>query len=1644
MTMQVATQAIGRGALCYVAVSMALAALAGDAAGQTNGAANSSSGIPGGLIAGGAPGPVGNVGAEYKFDDGFYQKIQNLILEEPQEGDFGVYDGTRYYSVVTVVSRDNGDGGDPEAAAEENKASLVRRLEALGARDIAAAGSLSFVTASIPVADVPGLSLRGEVFKMGDGELIATNAVDAARQVIHATPSDLRQSVARVPDGSGVVVSVIDSGINHNTAFAGRVEGRVLCGNSGCDPAAPSDVVVTYPGFGPNVVTSHGTRVADVVGASGLPRHNGIAPGVTFLDAAFGRELYSNGAPRYVGATITTMVHAIDWSLRNGADVINMSFSFTGCSGSVVTDVINIIINESVDKGMVAIASAANDGRDRDTGAPLYGSIGRPACAHNAIAVGGIDARSPNAIAMYTGSSRGPTGSSNVLGPDIVAPAASLQILTRTASTSTESSWGTSYAAPQASAVAAMMLQVDPSLTPAEVKAALLLGAEWRGPVPCTSSQYEANNAGDNCSYARQPGSRTDANNAASLGILNNVGLGILDAAKSLGYVDAGASHVVSGHLDPNATSRQYQFTVASTSAPVKVILTWLAHPHGGITEQQGRSAAAVPVADLGFEITRQNTTVASAESSHQNVEFAVFRPPSAGTYTVTVSGTGLDAINKPVQAFALASTASLSPSPPAANSPPVAHHHTAVFRPGEAKVIRLAAIDSDGDAVSFHVSRDPINGAVSTDELVAVGSSRVIYTPDLGFSGTDTFEVTPHDGTVSGAPAIITVVAESLPGGSFDAPPRSSDARDWDALAAAPGPRFAAHSEGFEGPGFEVSAVHVGAPGVEDASLSIAGGDGAAYTVSIPSSGERTIEFSAPVDIASARLSAGGTADEAAAGARVYVGYVPVTCTPFGEDAHPPARCPAASSYSALIHQEISIPDNGRALTSTSAVHVPVHGTVSSASVSLDVRHAREGDLRVALVPPGGQEITLYGGGQSRAGGINGTYASVPALANLSGSDPAGTWELRAGDYRDGVEGTLDSWSLHIEYEPAPAALSEGFEQGLGAWENAGGSAWEARAPSPPVPGAGAGNLAARSSGCVGTCVLETSLPLDLSAYPSAVLALDRYMSGALDAGEYLRVETHDGRSWADAFHWKASSGHDDGAWHSEVYAIPSGRLTSETTVRITALSNDSDEVVMVDNVRMLAALAPPSVGGIPDITMSEIDVRNVTAIATDPNGDVESVTFAGYPRFADVTLSSPGATTLSIRPAYGSAGVYTITAVARDASGFVDRERFTLNVTDAYPPPIRAPPDVEIESAVPVNVPIGWPSVSDTIDAMPHISNNAPKIFPFGNTTVTWTATWTATDSFNNSAYATQIVTVNHPLLKHLQIDHEYDGFVHIPFQDNTQNATSVINVPLDKNITSISVDVHVVHNWIGDMKMTLTSPSGTDVLLHDGGRGDLFKLIMTRTLDSTPGLSAFLGSPSAGDWTLSIWDYALGAGITILDWYLHLTYDAPDGAIPILVDYEPGTGMWDASNDLSWIMYNGSGTLPVGPYGTVPAAPVLSVNHCSVSCTMTLSSPVNLTGYSSAMLTLWRYVPSDIYVTEDFKVELYDGSRWNTAHHWSGREGNDGKWRLVASDLEEYLDVPEFKVRFVADRSWANRPIQVDNLIIVGVPHLDNQNN
>lgn len=114
---------------------------------------------------------------------------------------------------------------------------------------------------------------------------------------------------------------------------------------------------------------------------------------------------------------------------------------------------------------------------------------------------------------------------------------------------------------------------------------------------------------------------------------------------------------------------------------------------------------------------------------------------------------------------------------------------------------------------------------------------------------------------------------------------------------------------------------------------------------------------------------------------------------------------------------------------------------------------------------------------------------------------------------------------------------------------------------------------------------------------------------------------------------------------------------------------------------------------------------------------------------------------TPINNAPATFLLGVTTVTYTATDAAGNAATAQQQVTVQDTTPPVITAPAAVSgaSQDGYAVAVAIGLATATDAFNPIT-ITNNGPAMFPIGNTTVTWTAT----DANNNSATATQLVTV------------------------------------------------------------------------------------------------------------------------------------------------------------------------------------------------------------------------------------------------------------------------------------------------------------
>jgi serine protease AprX len=246
--------------------------------------------------------------------------------------------------------------------------------------------------------------------------------------------------------GEGVRISIVDTGIDpEHPDFEGRI-------------AATADMT----GEGPLDLHGHGTHCASIAAGSGVAsggKYRGAAPKATLYAA---KVLRSDGQ-----GMMSDVMAGIEWAVDQGVQVISLSLGGPGpCDG---TDALCETCDAAVERGIIVCVAAGNEG-------PTPYTVGSPGCARNVITIGAVDDH--DRVASF--SSRGPTSDGRVK-PDILFPGVNI-VAARAKGTSMgtvvdqfyTSASGTSMATPHAAGVCALLLQAEPSLTPAKVKSNLL------------------------------------------------------------------------------------------------------------------------------------------------------------------------------------------------------------------------------------------------------------------------------------------------------------------------------------------------------------------------------------------------------------------------------------------------------------------------------------------------------------------------------------------------------------------------------------------------------------------------------------------------------------------------------------------------------------------------------------------------------------------------------------------------------------------------------------------------------------------------------------------------------------------------------------------------------------------------------------------------------------------------------------------------------------------------------------------------------------------------------------------------------------------------------------------------------------------
>jgi Subtilase family len=253
-------------------------------------------------------------------------------------------------------------------------------------------------------------------------------------------PSQYALAKLRLPEahalsrGSNVTVAVIDSGIDIT------------------HPELADAIVESFDALGAKVGAKEGPHVHGTGIAGAIVSHArlmGSAPKARILAIrAFGAA--ANGAE----STSFVILKSLDFAAMHGAQIVNMSFA------GPKDPLVERGIAAAATKGMVLIAASGNAGPKSP---PLY-----PAANPDVIAVSATDAHDR----LFPASNRGGHIAVSAPGVDIFLPAPDGKY---------QMTSGTSFSAAYISGLAALMMERNPQLAPAEVRAILIKTARDLG-----------------------------------------------------------------------------------------------------------------------------------------------------------------------------------------------------------------------------------------------------------------------------------------------------------------------------------------------------------------------------------------------------------------------------------------------------------------------------------------------------------------------------------------------------------------------------------------------------------------------------------------------------------------------------------------------------------------------------------------------------------------------------------------------------------------------------------------------------------------------------------------------------------------------------------------------------------------------------------------------------------------------------------------------------------------------------------------------------------------------------------------------------------------------------------------------------------
>ncbi len=259
--------------------------------------------------------------------------------------------------------------------------------------------------------------------------------------------------------GENVRIAVLDTGIDSQHPM---LKGKVVLEKNFSSSATVLDK------------DGHGTHVAGIIAGTkeNNGRYDGVAPKALLYNA---KVLNDNGKGYF-----SDVIAAINWATdpdnnpftSDGANVINMSLGATIDYNEL--DPMYSTIKDATSNGIAVVVSSGNCGKPsnecRDEDGREFNGVTTPGNSPDAITVGAVD-KNNNHVDFSSGANIAGVG----IKPDLAAPG--VEIFSAAPNNTYAIQRGTSMAAPHVSGAIALLLNVNPTLTPQQVKKLLEINA---------------------------------------------------------------------------------------------------------------------------------------------------------------------------------------------------------------------------------------------------------------------------------------------------------------------------------------------------------------------------------------------------------------------------------------------------------------------------------------------------------------------------------------------------------------------------------------------------------------------------------------------------------------------------------------------------------------------------------------------------------------------------------------------------------------------------------------------------------------------------------------------------------------------------------------------------------------------------------------------------------------------------------------------------------------------------------------------------------------------------------------------------------------------------------------------------------------